>query len=127
MAAIRTEITEIITGLAMLGFRDLDEALQVRPMSVVNLDTEHYERLAAARAGGSHDHEFETAWQNGQVFARADDGLRGRPPWTIEWKGSHKPPGYEQVPADLRIDHVYLVSCKYGSSILHNVSPSHLF
>ena len=127
MVAIRTEITEIITGLAMLGFRDLDEALQVRPMSVVNLEAEHYERLTAARAAGSHDREFVTAWQNGQVFARADDGLRGRPPWSIEWKGPHKPPGYEQVPADLRIDHVYLVSCKYGSSILHNVSPSHLF
>ena len=127
MAAIRTEITEIVTGLAMLGFRDLDEALQVRPMSVVNLETEHYERLNQARAAGTHDREFETAWLNGQIFARADDGLRGRPPWTIEWKGPHKPPGYEQVPADLRIDHVYLVSCKYGSSILHNASPSHLF
>ena len=127
MAAIRTEITEIITGLAMLGFRDLDEALQVRPTSVVNLETEHYERLTAARSAGSHPREFETAWENGHVFARADDGLRGRPPWSIEWKGPHKPPGYEQVPADLRIDHVYLVSCKYGSSILHNASPSHLF
>lgn len=127
MAAIRTEITEIITGLAMLGFRDLDEALRVRPMSVVNLEAEHYERLSAARAAGAHDREFETAWQNGHIFARADDGLRGRPPWNVEWKGPHKPPGYETVPADLRIDHVYLVSCKYGSSILHNVSPSHLF
>jgi len=127
MAAIRTEITEIVTGLAMLGFRDLNEALRVRPMSVVNLETEHYERLGAARAGGTHTREFETAWENGRVFARADDGLRGRPPWSVEWKGPHKPPGYEQVPADLRIDHVYLVSCKYGSSILHNVSPSHLF
>ena len=127
MVALRTEITEIVTGLAMLGFRDLDEALQVRPMSVLNLETEHYERLGAARAAGSHVREFETSWENGQVFARADDGLRGRPPWSVEWKGPHKPPGYEQVPADLRIDHVYLVSCKYGSSILHNVSPSHLF
>ena len=127
MAAIRTEITEIVTGLAMLGFRDLDEALLVRPMSVVNLTTEHYERLDAARRAGSHTREFETAWENGRIFARADDGLRGRPPWTVEWKGPHKPPGYEQVPADLRVDHVYLVSCKYGSSILHNVSPSHLF
>ena len=127
MVAIRTEITEIVTGLAMLGYRDLDEALRVRPMSVVNLADEHYERLVAARELGSHDTEFETAWQNGRVFARAEDGLRGRPPWIIEWKGPHKPPGYEQVPADLRIDHVYLVSCKYGSSILHNASPSHLF
>jgi len=127
MAAIRTEITEIITGLAMLGFRDLDEALMVRPMSVVNLTTEHYERLDAARKAGAHEREFLTAWHNGQIFARADDGLRGRPPWSIEWKGPHKPPGYEQIPADLRIDHVYLVSCKYGSSILHNASPSHVF
>jgi hypothetical protein len=38
-------------------------------------------------------------------------------------EGGHKPPGLEQVPADLRVDHVYLVSCKYGSSILHNVAP----
>jgi len=127
MAAIRTEITEIVTGLAMLGFRDLDEALSVRPLSVVNVTTEHFERLQAARAAGTHDREFETAWANGHIFARADDGLRGRPPWLIEWKGPHKPPGYEQVPADLRIDHVYLVSCKYGSSILHNASPSHVF
>ena len=127
MASIRTEITEIVTGLAMLGYRDLDEALMVRPLSVVNLTTEHYERLDEARRGGKFDREFETAWHNGRIFARADDGLRGRPPWTIEWKGPHRPPGYEQVPADLRIDHVYLVSCKYGSSILHNVSPSHLF
>lgn len=127
MPAVRTEITEIVTGLAMLGFRDLDEALMVRPLSVVNLTTEHYERLNSARRAGDHQREFETAWANGRLFARADDGLRGRPPWAVEWKGPHKPPGYEQVPADLRIDHVYLVSCKYGSSILHNVSPSHLF
>lgn len=127
MPALRTEITEIVTGLAMLGFRDLDEALQVRPRSVVNVDDEHYERLSVARSGGEHTYEFETAWENGRVFARSEDGLRGRPPWTIEWKGPHRPPGYEQVPADLRIDHVYLVSCKYGSSILHNAGPSHVF
>lgn len=127
MPALRTEITEIVTGLAMLGYRSLDEALLVHPLSVTNLETHHYEQLAAARAGGQHDHEFAIAWENGRVFARSDDGLRGRPPWTIEWKGPHKPPGYEQIPADLRVDHVYLVSCKYGSSILHNVSPAHLF
>ncbi len=127
MAALRTEITEIITGLAMLGFRDLDEALTVRPRSVTNLTTEHYERLDQARSDGVHANEFTTAWANGHIFARADDGLRGRPPWSVEWKGPHKPPGYEQIPADLRIDHVYLVSCKYGSSILHNASPSHVF
>jgi len=31
------------------------------------------------------------------------------------------------VPADLRVDHVYLVSCKYLSKVLHNASPWALF
>jgi len=127
MAAVRTEVTEIVTGLAMLGYRDLDEALLVRPRSVVNVTDQHFERLLAARHAGTHDREFATAWDNGHVFSRSEDGLRGRPPWNVEWKGPHRPPGYEQVPADLRIDHVYLVSCKYGSSILHNAGPAHLF
>lgn len=127
MPAIRTEITEIVTGLAMLGYRDLKQALEVRPGHILNVESEHFDRLDEARASGDHDLEFETAWENGAAFSRSIDGLRGRPPWSIEWKGPHRPPGYEQIPADLRVDHVYLVSCKYGSSILHNASPSHLF
>jgi hypothetical protein len=127
MPALRTEITEIVTGLAMLGFRDLDTALEVEPAAVTNVTEEHFARLQAARSAGNHQHEFDTAWSNGLAFARAEDGLRGRPPWQIEWKGPHRPPGYEQIPADLRVDHVYLVSCKYGSNILHNLSPAHLF
>lgn len=127
MPAVRTEVTEIVTGLAMLGFADLEQALDVRPASVHNVGPEVYERLISARRAGEHDDEFETAWANGVVFARAEDGLRGRPPWRIEWKGPQRPPGYEQLPADLRVDHVYLISCKYGSDILHNVSPTHLF
>ena len=35
--------------------------------------------------------------------------------------------GDEAVPADLRVDHVYLVSCKYLSRIVVNASPQHLF
>ena len=31
------------------------------------------------------------------------------------------------APIDLRVDHVYLVSCKYLSDILFNASPSHVF
>jgi hypothetical protein len=125
--AVRTEITEIVTGLAMLGYRDLKQALEVRPGHILNVESEHFDRLDDARRSGLHDAEFTTAWDNGAIFARSTDGLRGRPPWSIEWKGPHRPPGYEQIPADLRVDHVYLVSCKYGSSILHNASPAHLF
>jgi hypothetical protein len=127
MPDLRTEISEIVTGLAMLGFRDLDHVLAAQPHVVTNVDDDHFARLRAARDGGVHPVLFDTAWDNGVTFARSDEGLRGRPPWRLEWKGAHKPPGYEQVPADLRIDHVYLVSCKYGSSILHNVAPAHLF
>lgn len=127
MPTLRTEITEIVTGLALLGYRDLQHALEVRPGHILNVEPEHFDRLAEARATGTHTAEFAIAWENGTVFARSTQGLRGRPPWTVEWKGPHKPPGYEQIPADLRVDHVYLISCKYGSTILHNASPFHLF
>jgi hypothetical protein len=48
-------------------------------------------------------------------------------PQAVEWKGSLRGTGDEVTPADLRIDHVYLVSCKYLSNILFNVAPSHVF
>lgn len=127
MATLKTEITEIVTGLAMLGYNSLERALSVRPRAMSHVSNDHFDRLDAAYADGKHRAEFLTAWDNGWAFARSQEGLRGRPPWSLEWKGPHKPPGYEQIPADLRIDHVFLVSCKYGSSILHNASPSHLF
>ena len=127
MPALKTEITEIVTGLAMFGFSDLKHGLGVRPPGLRNVDVAAYERLEAAYSSGMHARLFETAWRNGTQFAASPEGLRGRPPWVVEWKGGHRPPGYEQIPADLRVDHVYLVSCKYGSSILTNSSPSNLF
>ncbi len=45
----------------------------------------------------------------------------------MEWKGTGRAPGDEVAPIDLRVDHVYLVSCKYLSKILFNVSPAHIF
>jgi hypothetical protein len=45
----------------------------------------------------------------------------------VEWKGVVRAAGDEVAPIDLRIDHVYLVSCKYMSNILFNVSPAHVF
>ena len=92
-----------------------------------SLSPELWERLAALRAGGGYDAEFHAAWANGQAFLAADDGLRGRLPKVVEWKGTGRAPGDEVAPIDLRVDHVYLVSCKYLSKILFNVSPSHVF
>ena len=127
MGTLRTEISEIVTGLALFGFRDLGRALAARPRFITNVDDSVYDRLDAAYGAGHEPDLFTTAWDNGCLFARADDGLRGRPPWVVEWKGPHRPPAYEQIPADLRVDHVYLISCKYGSNILMNASPWHLF
>jgi len=113
--------------MATMGFPDVARALEVRPRNFLNVSDHHYDALAESFASDDYSAEFETAWENGVAFARASDGLRGRPPWSVEWKGNQRPPGYEQIPADLRIDHVYLISCKYGSNILHNPSPGNLF
>ncbi|MCU1353259.1 MAG: hypothetical protein JWM05_2468 [Acidimicrobiales bacterium] len=127
MPSLRTEITEIVTGLAMLGLGDVDWALAARPPALVGVTPEHWDRLDKARAAGEHEADFRGAWANGVAFLGATDGLRGRPPLRVEWKGPDQPPGYELVPADLRVDHVWLISCKYLSKILMNPSPAHLF
>ena len=45
----------------------------------------------------------------------------------IEWTGGRRPPGDEVAPIDLRIDHVYLISCKYFSANITNASPARVF
>jgi hypothetical protein len=125
--SLRTEVTEIVTGVAMLGVGDLDWALAERPRAMAGVDDVHWERLTTARQDPAHGGDFASAWANGLAFLRAGDGLRGRPPLRVEWKGPDKLPAVADVPADLRIDHVYLVSCKYLSKILRNSSPAGLF
>ncbi len=127
MPSDRTTVTEIGTGLGMLGLVGIDEALRSHSQVMHSLSPEMWERLAGLRAGGAYDAEFHTAWANGQAFLAAGDGLRGRLPRVVEWKGTGRAPGDEVAPIDLRVDHVYLVSCKYLSNILFNVSPAHVF
>jgi hypothetical protein len=57
----------------------------------------------------------------------ARDGLRGRRPAVVEWRGPQRQPGDDPIPADLRVDHVYLISCKYLSRVLVNAGPARLF
>lgn len=127
MADQRTTITELVTGLGTLGFDGLDEALAARPAEMVSMSPEHWCLLEELHRGGAFGAEFLGAWQNGAAFLAATDGLRGRRPLTIEWRGAQKQPGDEPVPADLRIDHVFLVSCKYLSKIVTNTSPTTVF
>jgi hypothetical protein len=127
MPDLRTEITEIVTGLGMTGIGALPDALAARPAVIRNVEPHHWDRLDRALEGGRHGSEFDTAFINGRTFLESPDGLRGRQPQLIEWKGSHQPPGFDFLPVDLRIDHVFLVSCKYQSKVLMNSSPTNLF
>jgi hypothetical protein len=127
MPSDRTTVTELGTGLGMLGLADVDDAVRSRTPVMHSLSPEMWERLTALRAGGAFNAEFHAAWANGQAFLAAEDGLRGRLPKVVEWKGTGRAPGDEVAPIDLRVDHVYLVSCKYLSQILFNVSPSNVF
>ena len=127
MPALKTEITEIATGLGMLAYPSVEEALDQRPSICLNVTEQHWTRLHQAYQTGEYQQDFHSAFENGRYFLNSIEGLRNRSPRIIEWKGPHNPPGYDFLPADLRIDHVYLISCKYLSKILANVSPSHLF
>lgn len=127
MPDLRTTVTELASGLGMLGFESVDSALAGRPAAMVSVAPAMWERLSELWAGGGFAAEFGGAWANGIAFLGARDGLRGRRPIVVEWKGSHRAPGDEVAPIDLRVDHVYLVSCKYLSKILINASPFHLF
>ena len=123
MPSDRTTVTELGTALGMLGTPDIDVAVRSRTPVMHSLSPEDWDRLAQLRAGGAFDTEFHAAWENGRAFLAAEDGLRGRLPNVVEWKGTGRAPGDEVAPIDLRVDHVYLVSCKYLSDILFNASP----
>ena len=127
MPSDRTTVTELGTGLGMLGLAGIDESVRSRTPVMHSLSPEMWDRLERLRAGGAYDAEFHAAWANGQAFLSAGDGLRGRLPQVVEWKGTGRAPGDEVAPIDLRVDHVYLVSCKYLSKILFNVSPASIF
>src|ERR1700728_3520584 len=126
MPSERTFVTELATGLGMLGDNDLDSVLARRPAEFVNLRSDDWDRLADLWTQGRCGGEFVDGFLNGRAFLAAPDALHGRSPRIIEWTGGRRPPGDEVVPSDLRIDHVYLVSCKYLSGILHNPSPARL-
>jgi hypothetical protein len=125
--ADRTEITEIVTGLAMFGADQPGAALAAPPAGFGGVSPERWARLAELERAGRYRAEFAAAWANGTAFLAARDGLRGRPPEVLEWKGPQRPPGADPIPADLRVDHVYLVSCKYNSRIQLNAAPRSVF
>jgi hypothetical protein len=121
-----TEVKEIVTAMGMLG-PTLEDALACRPPALVNVGEDAWRALLELHEAGGRTAAFAAAFANGQAFLSAVDGLRGRAPVRVEWKGPHRPPGDDTIPADLRIDHVFLVSCKYLSKVLVNAGPPRLF
>jgi len=93
---------------------------------MANLGSEEWTKLETLWEEGASTDAFERAFANGRAFLEAPDALNGRPPRIVEWTGPRRAPGDEVVPADLRVDHVYQVSCKYFSRVLHNASPKRL-
>lgn len=126
MPSERTFVTEIATGLGMVGNGDLASVIAGRPPEMSNLTAENWDQLAALWSSGTYATEFTAGFLNGRAFLAAPDALNGRLPRIVEWTGGRRAPGDEVVPSDLRVDHVYLVSCKYLSRILHNSSPARL-
>ncbi len=126
MVADRTLVTELGTALGMLTFPDLDAAVDGRS-DVLRIDGPTWDHLRRLHAAGSYRPEFAVAYGNGRAFAAATCGLAGRPPHLVEWTGGRRPGGDEVAPIDLRIDHVYLISCKYLSANVANPSPARLF
>jgi hypothetical protein len=122
----RTTVTELATALGTLGLGDLSSTLTRRPGQLDIADAT-WAQLDALYGSGSFDAEFATAFANGRAFLEAEDALAGRRPRLVEWTGGRRPPGDEVAPVDLRIDHVYLISCKYLSRNITNPSPARLF
>lgn len=122
----RTTVTELGTALGMLPFDGPAAVLDARPPELA-VSSDVWERLSQLHRGGLFAEEFASAWANGRAFLESADALRGRQPLLVEWTGSRRPPGDEIAPVDLRVDHVYLVSCKYLSRIIANASPARLF
>ena len=81
MPALRTEITEIVTGLGALG-DDLDAVLTAdeAPDELRNVDEATWARLRTAHLDGTHRADILAAWNNGRALLRASDGLRNRRP-----------------------------------------------
>ena len=93
-----------------------------------NVDARRLGRVAARVEGGPPPRRLHrVVHERARVPRRATMRCAVACPVLIEWKGAHRAPGDEVVPADLRVDHVYLVSCKYLSRIVVNASPHHLF
>ncbi len=132
MAGDRTVVTELATALGTLGvappvLAGQDFLPATPPAALLGVDEGDWARLRRLVRHEAFHRDAAVALANGLAFLASPDGLAGRRPRRVEWAGGRRLPGDEAIPADLRIERVYLVSCKYLSKILHNAAPARLF
>ena len=128
-SGIRTKITEIATGLGLAcNGENLSASLFERmPDCLLKISDNDWDTITHEYNSGAFETEFNQAYANGLYFLCAHNGLRGQRPFRVEWKGPNRSIGDETVPTDLRVNWVYLISCKYASKNIHNASPNRLF
>lgn len=106
-------VTELATGLGMLGRDDTEALIAERPAVFANLTTEDWDRLEGLWLGGAFTAEFEAGLGNGRAFLESPEALAGRIPRIIEWVGARNAPGDEVVPADLRVEIIPLTTKEF--------------
>lgn len=121
-----TLVSELATALGTIR-KTLPEALAYRPTELADVPDEAWTTLTELATYPKHHDLFTMSFANGRSFAESPLALRHRQPHTVEWCGPRKVGGEHAIPADLRVDDVYLISCKYNSKHLSNSGPSKLF
>jgi hypothetical protein len=69
MPSERTFVTEVATGLGMVGDDDLASVIEQRPGVMSNLRATNWEHLASLWASGTYDADFLAGFLNGQAFS----------------------------------------------------------
>lgn len=121
-----TLISELATALGMIR-KSLPEAIAYLPSELNGVTDTDWATLAELHSSGKHETLFNNSFANGRAFATSEIALRHRQPGIVEWCGPRKVRGESAIPADLRVDDVYLISCKYDSKNLLNSGPAKLF
>ena len=121
-----TLVSELATALGMIR-RTLPEAMAHLPSELHGVSPTEWDQLCTLHDDGRQHSLFAQSFGNGRAFATSEVALRHRQPGLVEWCGPRKLRGEHAIPADLRVDDVYLVSCKYESRNLLNSGPAKLF
>lgn len=114
-----TRITELVTGLGMLGGDHPLTMLPVAPGELRNVDAT-WDGLVESWDDPARPRSMPPSRTVASSSRHPGRAASTPAPATVEWTGPQRSPGDEVAPVDLRVDDVYLVSCKYLSGQDHD-------